>query len=130
MTLQELGNLGEFFGAIAVIASLAYVALQIRQNTRSLRTASFQAVMQSSTWENRIIAQDPALAELYLRGLNAYDELDSVDAFRFSALMYNFIWHFEIALSLYSEGVSTETRLEAHLDSVLDQLSKPGRSRM
>ena len=82
--------------------------------------------MQSSTWENRVIARDRALAELFLRGLESPDELDSVDAFRFSALMYNFIWHFEITLALYKEGISTDARLEVHLGTVLDQLSHPG----
>ena len=31
-TTQVLGNLGESFGAIAVFATLAYVAVQIRQH--------------------------------------------------------------------------------------------------
>ena len=30
-----LGSYGEFFGAIAVVATLGYLALQVRQNTRS-----------------------------------------------------------------------------------------------
>ena len=34
MTLEDLGNLGEFVGAIGVVVSLVYLALQIRQNTR------------------------------------------------------------------------------------------------
>jgi hypothetical protein len=33
MTVMELGALGEFVGSIAVIATLIYLALQIRQNT-------------------------------------------------------------------------------------------------
>ncbi len=37
MTLQDLGNIGEFVGALGVVASLIYLALQIRQNTRQLR---------------------------------------------------------------------------------------------
>lgn len=126
MTLQDLGSLGEFVGALVLVASLAYVALQIRQNTRSLRTASFQALMQSSAWENRLMAQDAAVAELYLRGLDSYDELDSVDQWRFSGLMYNLIWHFEITLALHKEGVSTDTRLEAQLADVLGRLKRPG----
>lgn len=34
MTMQELGAIGEFVGGIAVIATLIYLALQIKQNTR------------------------------------------------------------------------------------------------
>ena len=33
MTLQDLGNLGEILGAVAVVVSLFYVGSQIRQNT-------------------------------------------------------------------------------------------------
>jgi len=35
LTLSELGSLGEFVGAVAVVLSLVYLAVQIRQNTRS-----------------------------------------------------------------------------------------------
>ena len=33
MSLGDLANLGQIIGAIAVVVSLVYVALQIRQNT-------------------------------------------------------------------------------------------------
>ena len=36
MTLIELGALGEFLGALGVIITLAYLAIQIKQNTRSM----------------------------------------------------------------------------------------------
>ena len=33
MTIVELGALGEFLGSILTLATLAYLAVQIRQNT-------------------------------------------------------------------------------------------------
>jgi hypothetical protein len=36
MTIQELGSLGELVGGFAVIVSLIYLAVQIRQNNRHL----------------------------------------------------------------------------------------------
>ena len=36
-TAQLLGNFGEFFGAVAVVVTLGYLAVQIRLNTRMLR---------------------------------------------------------------------------------------------
>jgi hypothetical protein len=47
-TLQELGNLGEFVGAIGVIVSLVYLAKQMQQNTTSVRAASFNSMVQNS----------------------------------------------------------------------------------
>jgi hypothetical protein len=33
VTIAELGALGEFFGSILTLATLAYLAIQIRQDT-------------------------------------------------------------------------------------------------
>jgi len=38
MSIMELGAIGEFIGAFGVIASLVYVGLQVRQNTRAMRS--------------------------------------------------------------------------------------------
>ncbi len=37
MTLDNLGNIGELIGAIGVIVTLVYLAMQIRQNTGAFR---------------------------------------------------------------------------------------------
>ena len=45
MSLEDLGNIGEFVAAVAVVVSLIYLAVQIRDNTRSLQAASLQSVL-------------------------------------------------------------------------------------
>jgi hypothetical protein len=47
MTIIELGALGEFVGAIAVVATLAYLAIQIRQNTHSMEESRRLALAQT-----------------------------------------------------------------------------------
>ncbi len=47
MTIEELGALGEFVSAIAVVATLAYLAVQVRQNTHSLEAAQRLALSQT-----------------------------------------------------------------------------------
>jgi hypothetical protein len=44
MTIAELGSLGEFLAAIATIATLIYLALQLRQNTAALKLSQMRAV--------------------------------------------------------------------------------------
>ena len=36
---EILGNFGEFVAAIAVVITLGYLALQVRQNTRALQSS-------------------------------------------------------------------------------------------
>ena len=39
---QLLGNYGEFIGAIAIVITLIYLAVQLRQNTTSVRASAYQ----------------------------------------------------------------------------------------
>jgi hypothetical protein len=47
MTIIELGAVGEFVGAIGVVFTLAYLAIQIRQNTHSMNAARRLALAQT-----------------------------------------------------------------------------------
>ncbi len=66
MSFAELGALGELIGAIAVVISLVYLALQLRHNTRALKA--------SATWEAETMwgklnyenANNPSFAKLLL----------------------------------------------------------------
>ena len=42
MSIMELGALGEFVGSIAVVITLIYLALQLKQNTSSVRANAYQ----------------------------------------------------------------------------------------
>ena len=51
---ELLGNYGEFVGAIAVVATLAYLSIQIRANTKSTRS---QTLLDSSIqYQNLLLA--------------------------------------------------------------------------
>ena len=45
---QLLGGLGEFIGAIVIVITLIYLALQVRQNTNALHAQSRQTVLSSA----------------------------------------------------------------------------------
>jgi hypothetical protein len=47
MTLEELGALGELVGAIAVVVTLVYLAIQIRQNTQAMAESRRLALAQT-----------------------------------------------------------------------------------
>ncbi len=47
MSLTELGALGEFVGAIAVVVTLVYLAIQIRQNTHAMAESRRLALAQT-----------------------------------------------------------------------------------
>ena len=80
MSINELGSLGEFLGAIAVFATLLFLAMQIRHANR---TADDQAVVMRSQSMREILLMlggDPELASLYQRWLTV-DEASVLRAF-------------------------------------------------
>jgi hypothetical protein len=47
MTITELGALGEFVSAVAVVVTLVYLAVQVRQNTHSIEESKRLALAQT-----------------------------------------------------------------------------------
>jgi hypothetical protein len=62
MDWDALGGVAELLGAIGVIASLFYVASQIRRNSTALEAATNQAVSDSTQQRLLVPAQNPDLA--------------------------------------------------------------------
>ena len=74
MSIIELGALGEFLGSIGVIATLIYLAIQIRQNTHSLdegrKLAAAQAYQARADMTQEAIikaADSPYSAQIFLK---------------------------------------------------------------
>ena len=84
MTWEAIGAVGEFGGAIAVVATLAYLARQIRQGTAAGLSANHDAMIAALRETRHAVARDPSLAELVLRGEADPDQLTEVDLRRFS----------------------------------------------
>ncbi len=85
MTIAELGSLGEFIGSIGVVATLVYLAIQVRQNSSVLeethRALLAEAVREinlaSSQWHMEI-AKSSELKRIFLKSqrpdMHAYTE--------------------------------------------------------
>jgi len=82
---QLLGNYGEFVGAIAVVATLAYLAVQIRQNTLSNRAAAYQSWVENSNTTN-VFAR-----EIFPFRERAYYETDSLTSEEKAKLDFYFV---------------------------------------
>ena len=82
---DAIGAIGEVVGGVAVIATLLYLAVQIRQNARSVRNAASLSVNEGLAEINRRVSNDPEFADLWLRGLKDYGGLTGVERMRFGS---------------------------------------------
>lgn len=121
MTLQELGNLGEAVSGIAVIVSLVYLALQIRQNTVALRSASYHQAAEQ-TWNALLVAaQDRELAEGLGPDLPHPEGFDA----RLACLDVSVLYGFENMLRIKEEGMVDPDVWENVLANSLGYLQQP-----
>ena len=108
LSLSELANLGEFLGGLAVIVSLFYLAIQIRQNTRTVRASTFQAVADSQSDLAAKFGFDPELGRIYLTGLRRNDELSEAEERQFHFMIITMARKLESAFFQWQSGVLTD----------------------
>jgi hypothetical protein len=96
MLIQEWAAIAEIVSAVAVIASLIYLAMQIRQNThglemslKSTELAAFERNVETGNRMREIFILNSEVAELYAQGMKSYRDLDDSDRLRFGMILSN-----------------------------------------
>jgi hypothetical protein len=130
MTFQDWGALGDMIGGAAVVASLIYLAIQIRQNTQQIansaeaaRRAALDNNIESGNRMRELMMLNPDLASLYLRGIRDYHDLKNPEKFRFGLLIRNVLSSFQGAylrqLSVGGDPLEFEGAARL-IDSIID----------
>ena len=105
---QLLGNYGEFIGAIGVVVTLGYLAIQVRHSTGATRAASHHSIVEALNQGNLALAQDHELANIFVAGSERRGVLSEVEQQRFDSL---FLAYFHVFDSLwYSAKIGTAER--------------------
>ena len=97
MNWEAVGAVGELLGAVGVIATLGYLALQIRQNTTTVRAGTSAAISESLARLLEVIGSDPRTARLWIRGLGGDPSLDPEDVLQFGLLFGSYMRRIENA---------------------------------
>lgn len=87
MTLSDLASIAIIVQGIFFIVSIILVWYQLRENTKLVRVANTQKLVELSTPFNFQLAQDRGLAALWLQATEHFDELDEIDQSRYFNLL-------------------------------------------
>ena len=123
-TLEALGDLGDFVGGIGVVATPVYLAVQVRQNTAALRTASRQAIVAGMRDHVRL-ALEPG-GDSFFRSVLAYPDVSPDDSRYYTTRMNDLLLFFQGAHALHEAGTLEDETYEAYLDFVAASISTPG----
>ena len=126
MTIQELGSLGELIAAIATVAMLVYVAIQIRQNTHMVRAASTSSHIESASKISVLLGQNRELCDLYFGGLSGQIEMDESQRRQYEMLLASFIMVLQQAYILETDGVVHPEIRAYHHETLKWLVEQPG----
>jgi len=126
---QILGNLGEFIGALGVVTSLVYLAQQMRQNTTSVRAASFNSMVQNSIRLLEHSFRDSEFADFLERAETDPEGLTASERLRWDSYMTAAFRHFGNLVYQYRVGALDEQMWESYQRTLRDHLQAEAWSR-
>ncbi len=130
MTLIELGSLGEFIGAMAVVISLVYLSLQIRHNTRAVRSSMHQDMIESTLRIAESLSDNGDVSRIVLKAEEDYDNLTSEERLRFGAYAERVFGNFESVFYSHRNSMIEEDLWESWESSYLDDISRDAMRRV
>ena len=125
MNWEAIGAIGEIVGALAVVITLIFLSVQLRQNTKSTRIATRTSIAEAYSGIIGTV-QSPDFADCILKGLSDFDSLTDNEQVRFISFIRRQLHIFEISFFYWHEGELDDTSWRAEQNRIIDTLSMPG----
>lgn len=123
--LEDLGNIGEFVGALGVVISLVYLARQMHQNTLSVRAASFNSMIQNSIRLLEHAFRDSEFADFLARAEADPETLTPAERVRWDSYMTAVYRHFGNLVYQSRVGALDEQMWRAYKQDLKHHLRTP-----
>lgn len=121
-----VGAIGELLGAVGVIATLGYLAVQVRSNTIAIRRDAGQEAFDAVRAQLRQLSADPDLARIWRTGLEGMEGLDADEQLRFAAYLLEITYYWLRVYSLAQDGTVDADLLSAVAKARADIVAAPG----
>ena len=111
---------------IVAAASLIYLAVELRENTRAIRASTSQQVVAAFHAQYQAVAQNDDLADILLRAARNPEEVPVHEKFRFYAHLFSMFRAYEMAYYQHHEGILDANRWSGFDLQMVDLISVPG----
>ena len=104
MNWDAVSAIGEIVGAVAVIVTLIYLAIQIRESARASRSAAVTDATTAMQAFYQELGSNPHTCQLFLNGLTNPGSLSREDEFQYLMMMHSCFLGFQRSFFLAQEG--------------------------
>jgi hypothetical protein len=133
MNWDAVGAIAELVGALGVMASLAYLALQINQNTRhidfntrAIRAATFQNFSNTFGEFEDLLLEHKRLGSIWVAGLTEGEPAESGDRILFNNLSHKFFRIYEVLFLQYEAGLVDDSLFDSAHRFPDELIARPG----
>ena len=120
---ELLGNIGEFVGPIAVLATLMYLAIQVRQSNASDRMNTTLNIQSSYNEVGDLFLRDSAVMSSGFSGMSALSEEEQL---KFAVVLHLYFGHIELVKSYEEQGMLDQETLNRTYSALRYYLQLPG----
>ena len=125
-TAQLLGGYGEFVGAIAVVLTLGYLAIQIRQSNLASQSAAIQTFFDSFSTVNLGPGKDVEYIQLLRKGFQTWDGLSKDEQAQMHLYWNDYFAKLHMGYRLYLRGVLDEASYSGWENFFIASVQTPG----
>jgi len=129
LTIQDLGSIGELVAAVATVATLAYLGLQIRQNTRAIEGSALRESQTLLSEAHLPMLNNPQLGAVFEKALNDPDSLSDTEADAFDLALYNVIATFQTLYFQRQQSLLDTEVFDHQTQSLIWYFRRPGGDR-
>ena len=126
MTLSDLASLGSFVSGIAVLVSLVYLAVQVRQSRKHTAAQISQSRVQIGIEQQEKLITDPAVADIMMRGMRGDPNFTELDGYRFFFLLSNTFLGIEDEFRQHQAGLISDERHNGYVKRITIPMQMPG----
>jgi hypothetical protein len=126
MNWDAISAIAEVVGVIAVVVSLIYVGLQVRQNTQQLRHDNLLGSIRGTLDTNWLYHRDPITFDVFRKGVRSFDSLAPQEKAVFHSIVVDISFYIEIVRNMVSSGLIDPNALTVNKRFLVAILITPG----
>jgi hypothetical protein len=125
MNWDALGAIGDLIGGTAVMVTLIYLAIQVRQSNRVMRDTAYS---EWNTQLQNLLGQysSSESGDLVRRGSHDPDSLTEKEREQFNLLLHRSMAFYEYSWRLYKRGTLEDSMVDPALRNMMKTLQTPG----
>ena len=128
MSISELGSLGEFVSSIAVVVTLLFLGLQVRQSNILARRNELNIGHSQVSHLRIALAEHADLAEIMVQGMPSATSLGPADQLRFHCVVSETFWSSFHIWDRTRLGLYADDEWGRHVGGIAVILLSPGGS--